>query len=513
MNGAESLMRTAVAGGIELCFANPGTTEMPLVAALDVVRGVRPVLGLFEGVCTGAADGYARMAGRPALVLLHLGPGLANGIANLHNARRARSPVVNLVGDQATWHQAFDAPLGSDIESLARPVSGWFRTSRSARDLARDFAAALAAATGPPGQVATLVAPADCQWETADGPAPLPPRPAPRGPGRLVDATAARLRAARAPAILLGAEALGEPGLRAAARAAWASGASLLCETFPARLERGPGLPRVARLPYFPEQAAEALAAFDVLVLAGAREPVAFFGYPDGRSRLALPERIAPLAAPEDDAVCALEALANALGAAAGPPPTAGAAAPPAPAEGALDPRSLGAVLAALQPEGAIVVDEGATSGLPYFLAATAAPAHSYLALTGGAIGQGLPCAAGAALACPGRKLIALQADGSALYTLQALWTLAREGLDVVVVLCANQRYRILQIEMARAGVAEPGPAARALTSLSPPPIDWVALSRSLGVPAARAATALELSTQLRIAFAEPGPRLIEAVL
>ncbi len=512
MNGAESLMRTAVAGGIEVCFANPGTTEMPLVAALDAVGGVRPVLGLFEGVCTGAADGYARMAGRPALVLLHLGPGLANGLANLHNARRARSPVVCVVGDQATWHLPFDAPLTSDIPSLAAPVSGWVRTSRMAGELARDLAAALAAAQGPPGQVATLIAPADCQWEPAPGPASIARRPVPRRPGSHAEVAAARLRAARAPGILLGGDALGERGLRAAARVARAAGASLLCETFPAKLERGRGRPNPTRLPYFPEQAAAALGAFDAVVLAGAREPVAFFGYPDGRSRLAEPERLVSLAAPEDDATGALEALADALGA-AGEAPAAPAPDAPTPDAGPLDPQRLGAVLAAQQPEGAIVVDEGATSGLSYFVAAAAAPPHSYLALTGGAIGQGLPCAAGAALACPDRKVIALQADGSALYTVQALWTLAREGLDVVVILCANHRYRILQVEMARAGVAEPGKAARALTSLSPPPIDWVALAGSFGVPAARAGTAEELATQLRLAFAERGPRLVEAVL
>jgi acetolactate synthase-1/2/3 large subunit len=513
MNGAESLVRTALAAGVEICFANPGTTEMPLVAALDAAPGVRAVLGLFEGVCTGAADGWARMAGRPALVLLHLGPGLANGIANLHNARRARSPVVNVVGDHASWHLPFDAPLASDIAGLAAPVSGFLRRNASARELARDFAEAHVAALGPPGRVATLIVPADCQWEVASGPARVAARAAPRGPGPRVEAMAARLRAAKSPALLLGGEALGEAGLLAAARVAAAAGAALLSETFPARIERGRGRARVARLPYFPEQAAAALAAHDLLVLAGAREPVAFFGYPDGRSRLAAPEALATLAAPEDDAVAALAALADALGAPARAPAPPDLPRPEARASGPLDPQVLGRVLAALQPEGAIVVDEGATSGLPYFLAAEAAPPHTTLTLTGGAIGQGLPCAAGAALACPGRRVIALQADGSALYTVQALWTFAREGLDVVVILCANHRYRILQIELARAGIAEPGKAARALTELAPPAIDWVALARSLGVPAARAATAEELAAELRRAFAEPGPRLVEAAL
>jgi len=512
MNGAESLVATARAAGIEVCFANPGTTELSLVSALDSIGGLRCVLGLFEGVCTGAADGYARMAGRPALALLHLGPGLANGLANLHNARRAHSPVVVVVGDHASWHLAADAPLASDVVAVAAPFSRWVRRSRSARELAGDFAAALAAALEPPGGVATLVAPADAQWEPADGPA-RPARRAPaRGIGDGVEATAARLRGARAPALFLGADALGAEGLRAAARVAAATGAALWCETFPARLERGRGLPRVARLPYFPEQAALSLARFDALVLAGAAQPVAFFGYPDGPSRLARAESLVALAGPEHDAAGALAALADALDAPKAPP-LEDAAAPPAPGAGALDPGSLGAVLAALQPEGAIVVDESISSGLGHFAAAEAAPPHTYLALTGGAIGQGLPCAAGAALACPGRRVIALQADGSALYTLQSLWTLAREGLDAVVVLLANHRYRILQVELARAGVAEPGPAARAFTALAPPEIDWVGLSRSLGVPATRAATVEELDRALRRALAGSGPHLVEAVL
>jgi acetolactate synthase-1/2/3 large subunit len=512
MNGAESLLRTAVAAGVEICFANPGTTEMPLVAALDTVRGVRAVLGLFEGVCTGAADGYARVAERPALTLLHLGPGLANGLANLHNARRAHSPLVNVVGDHASWHRAADAPLSSDVEGLARPVSGWVATSRSAAGLAADFAAALAAATAPPGQVATLVVPADCQWEPARG--ALPPSPAARPasvPGERIAQAAARMRGAGPRALLLGGAALRERGLRAAARVAAALGAQLYCETFPARIERGRGLPRPTRQPYIPEQAEQALAGARVL-LAGAREPVAFFGYPGGKSRLAEAERLVPLAAPGEDVPAALEALAEALGAAA-----QGASAPepaPAPApSGSLDPTSLGAVLARRQPEGAVVVDEGATSGLPWWNFADAAPPHTTLCLTGGAIGQGLPCAAGAALARPERPVIALQADGSGLYTLQALWTMARESLHVVTIVCANRRYRILQLEMARAGIAEPGPQARALTELAPPALDWVALARGFGVPAARAETAEQLDRELAAGLAERGPRLIEAAL
>ncbi len=515
MNGAESLVRTAAAAGVDVWFANPGTTEMPLVAALDRVPGVRSVLGLFEGVCTGAADGYGRMTDRPAATLLHLGPGFANGIANLHNARRARSPVVNVVGDHATWHLSFDAPLTSDIASLAAPVSGWLRSTQQAMDLAGDMADAISAAGTSPGRVATLIAPADCQWGEAGG--GRPSRAAPDTPdvdGARIDAVARDLKDADRVGILLGGAALREPGLRAAARVAAACRARAICETFPARLERGPGLPPLERLPYFPEQAAQSLANLDVLVLAGARSPVAFFGYDGVPSELANPEgEVVALTSGDEDPVAALNALAEALGAAANPPAIAPTEPPGLPAGAALDPGTLGQALAALQPEDAIVMDEGATSGLPYYLAAAAAPPHTFLTLTGGAIGQGLPCATGAAVACPDRKVIALQADGSGLYTLQALWTQARESLDVVTLICANRSYRILQIELARAGIAEPGPTARSLTSLENPAIGWVDLARGFGVPAVRAETCDELTRALRRAFAEPGPSLIEAVL
>jgi acetolactate synthase-1/2/3 large subunit len=513
VNGAEALLRTARAAGVDTCFANPGTTEMPLVAALDRVEGLRSVLGLFEGVCTGAADGFGRMAGRPALTLLHLGPGFANGIANLHNARRARTPVVNLVGDHATWHRAADAPLTSDIESLAHPVSAFVRTAKAAAELAADGAAALAASQAPPGQVATLIVPADCQWDPAEGPVRPPAPPARAAVPETALAEASRLLARGRPALLLlGDRALSEVGLRAAAAVAGATGARFACDTFFARLERGAGLPLPERLPYFPEQAGAFLGGFEHLILVGTREPVAFFGYPG------LPSRPAPpgvglhvLAQPGDDEEGALLALAERVGA-RGAPPVAPRAAPGV-ASGPLDVASLGSTLAALQPEGAIVVDESATSGLPYSLAAPAAPPHTVLGLTGGAIGQGLPCALGAALACPERRVIALQADGSGLYTLQALWTMAREALDVTVLVCANRAYRILQLELARAGVAEPGPKARALTDLGRPELDWVALARGFGVPAQRAETADALAGALRGAFAARGPTLVECVL
>jgi acetolactate synthase-1/2/3 large subunit len=507
MNGAESLMRAAVEAGVEVCLTNPGTTEMPLVSALDSVPGVRGVLGLFEGVVTGAADGYGRMADKPALTLLHLGPGLGNGIANLHNARRARTPVVNLIGDHPTWHRGYDPPLASDIETLARPVSGWVRTSASASDLSRDTAEAIAAASQ--GLVATLVVPCDCQWDAGQAAPPTEVSPAPGVENGALEAARDALRGDGDTLLLLGSRGLRTPGLGAAARIAAATGCRLVCETFPARLERGPDLPRLQRLPYFPEQMQDFFAGVSRVVLAGATEPIAFFGYPEGISRM-VPDSIpvAVLAAPTDDVEGALEDLADAVGAPARVP--ASRVERPDRPTGELRPRSIAQALAALQPEGAIVMDEGITAAGGYYPSTVGCPPHTYLTLTGGSIGLGLPCASGAALACPDRQVIALEGDGSAMYTIQALWTQARESLNVVNLIFANDRYRILQLELRRAGVAEPGPQSTALTDLAEPSLDWVALSRSMGVPASSAKSADELVGALERALAEPGPCLIE---
>lgn len=510
MNGAEALVRTAAAAGVDVCFANPGTTELPIVRALDAVPAIRPVLGLFEGVCTGAADGYGRMTGRPALTLLHLGPGLANGLANLHNARRGRTPVVNLVGDQATWHVAADAPLTSDIDSLARPVSGWLRTASSSRTVAADLAEAVAAASA--GVVATLVVPADCQWSDADGPAaalsPMrPPAAAAAGVAAAAEALGGRT------VLLLGGSALSERGLLAAGRVASATGARLLCETFPARMERGGGLPAPERLPYFPDAATAALVGAAALVVAGAAEPVSFFGYPGQPSSLVpAGTPVEVLARPEQDAAGALEALADRVCGEAreGVRQSVPSSALPT---GPLTPTGAGLVLAAGQPAGAIVVDEAATSGLPWWKAAATALPHTYLGLTGGAIGQGLPCATGAAIACPDRPVIAFQADGAGMYTLQALWTQARERLDVTTLICANRSYRILVTELSRAGVSTPGPAAHALTDLHGPVLDWVRLAEGMGVPGVRVETTEALRVALERSLAESGPHLIEMVL
>ena len=466
MNGAESLIRTAIAAGVEVCFANPGTTEMPIVAALDAVDGLRPILSLFEGVCTGAADGYGRMAEKPAMTLLHLGPGFANGIANLHNARRARSPIVNLIGDQATWHVAADAPLTSDIVSLAttRLGLGSKRSHVQHRWRARPRRRSRRPAARP-GQIATLIIPSDCQWDPAERHAePVEPPAPPLFSSNAVKRAAESIRKGNRVALFLGGTGIRARGLKAAARIAAKSGCHLLCETFPARLERGAGMPELDRLPYFPEQAIEMLKAFDTIVIAGAKRPVAFFGYPDFPSQL-IPEGIntAILAEPTEDVPAALEALASEIGASTSVATPSKVARPERPV-GKLNAMTAGAAIAFMMPEGSIVMDEAATTGLPFLAASAAAPPHTYLSLTGGAIGQGMPCATGAAVACPDRRVIAFQADGSGMYTLQALWTQARESLNVTTVLCNNHSYRILQVELARAGVSEPGRKARSLT-------------------------------------------------
>jgi len=510
MNGAQSLIRTLVSAGVDVCFTNPGTSEMHFVAALDEVPEMRGILALFEGVATGAADGYGRMADRPAATLLHLGPGLGNGLANLHNARRARTPIVNIVGDHATYHHRYDAPLDSDIDAVASNVSGWLRTSSTPDDVAADAAAAVAASFGPPGRIATLVLPADVSWLEADGPVAPLAVPGPRVVGDEVVATVAKVLASGEPTVVLvGGDAMRERPLRAAAQIAAGAGARLLSETFPARAERGGGLPDVDRLAYLAEFAAMQLSGARHLVLVGALAPVSFFAYPGKASDL-VPDgcEVHVLAAPGDDAAGALEALAERF-------PTGAAAPGPARPErptGPLTAEAVALAVGAVLPEGAIVSDEANTSGLWAPGATAGAPRHDWLCLTGGAIGQGLPVATGAAVACPDRPVICLEADGSALYTIQSLWTQAREGLDVTTVVYNNGSYAVLNMELDRVG-AESGPRARELFDLRRPDLDFVSLARGLGVSAERATTAEDVTTLLERALAEPGPHLIEAMV
>jgi acetolactate synthase-1/2/3 large subunit len=515
VNGARALLGTLTGAGVDVCFANPGTSEMHFVAALDDVPGMRGVLCLFEGVATGAADGYARVSGRPAATLLHLGPGLGNGLANLHNAKRARSPVVNIVGDHATYHKRFDAPLESDIEGIARAVSGWYRMSMRPDDVAADAADAVAASYGPPGRVATLVLPADVSWSESPG-GPVGARlGAARSlvPPSTIEAIADGLRTGEPAALLLGGSALRERGLLAAARVAEASGARLLGETFPANLARGAGLPPLERLGYLAEFAEAQLAGVRHLVLVDASAPISFFAYP-GRPSDLVPAGVREhvLARPHEDAPQALEALADLLDAPASPAGLQPAARPERPT-GDLTMETLAAAVGALLPEDAIVVDEANTGGLFVPGATAGCPRHDWLTLTGGAIGQGLPAATGAAVGGGGRPVVCLEADGSALYTVQALWTQAREGLDVTTVVLANRSYGILNLELSRVGAGAGGPQARRMLDLTEPTVDFVAVAEGLGVHAARATTADELTKHLEAALSTPGPSLIEAVL
>ena len=515
MNGAQALIRTLVDAGVTTCFTNPGTSEMHFVAALDTVPEMRAVLTTFEGVATGAADGYARMADRPAATLLHLGPGLGNGLANLHNARKAKTPVVNIVGDHATYHTKFDAQLQSDIETVARNVSPWVRTSASTAALSRDAAEAVVAAIGPPGQVATLILPADVSWEQGGEPArPLTPAAPPRAGDEVVSEVARALReGGRRTALLLGGRGLREGSLRAAARVAAATGARLIGEVFPSRLQRGAGLPAVERLAYIPELAGVQLDGLKYLVLVDTQSPATFFAYPGKNSNL-VPDGcdVHELAARDADVLGSLEALVDALDAGTLSPPTQEASRPPRPSgelTGELVCQAVGFAL----PEGAIVSDEAQTSGVTLAASTAGAPDHDWLALTGGAIGQGLPAAVGAAIACPDRPVFALEADGSALYTIQSLWTMAREQLNVTVVLFNNRSYAILNMELARVGAKAAGPEAKAQLDLSRPDVDFVALASGFGVPAEKVQTAEQLLDALARAAAEPGPRLIEAVI
>ncbi|BBX05798.1 acetolactate synthase large subunit [Mycolicibacterium aichiense] len=513
MNGAQALISTLVDHGVRVCFANPGTSEMHFVAALDTVPQMRGVLTLFEGVATGAADGYARIADEPAAVLLHLGPGLGNGLANLHNARRAHVPAVVVVGDHATYHKKYDAPLESDIDSVAKTVSGWVHRTMAVADVAADTAAAIASARAH-RHIATLILPADVSWdEGASGVKEVAAQPA--AVLHEAEQIESALRSGEPTVIMVGGDATGADGLSAAVRLAQACGSQVLCETFPTRLERGAGLPAVERLAYFAEAATAQLAGARHLVLAGAPHPVSFFAYPGKPSDLVSEGCAVHTLAGPVGARAALSALADRIA----PAETAATAelSRPALPSGPLNVMTSADVIGALLPERAIVVDESNTSGVLLAQATSGAPAHDWLTLTGGAIGYALPVSVGAAVAAPDRPVVCLESDGSAMYTISALWTQAREQLDVTTVVYANRAYDILRIELQRVGAEaagqRPGPKAESLLDLTSPTLDFVRISKGMGVPARRVGTAEEFADALRWAFDEPGPHLIEAVM
>jgi len=512
MNGAVSLLGTMTASGVTTCFMNPGTSEMHFVAALDDVPELRGVLCLFEGVASGAADGFARVTGRPAATLLHLGPGLGNAFANLHNARRAHSPVLNVVGDHATYHARYDAPLSTDIASQAAALEGWFRRTARADDVARDARDAIVASYGPPGRVATLALPADASWNECAPDAVVLAAVPPAVPVVAADVVedVARVVRAKRTALLLGGPATRSRGLEAAARIQAATGCRVLHETFAPVLDRGAGTFAAERLNYLAEFAIAQLEGIEALVLVGATSPVSFFAYPNIPSDL-VPAgcEVVALADLAVDPARALEDLAAALDATAAAP-TAARSRPDRPT-GALDTQSFAAAVGALLPEGCVVVDESNTSGVSLLGATEGAPEHQWLSLTGGAIGYGLPAAVGAAIGAGGRRVVCLESDGSMAYTPQALWTMAREGLDVSVVCCSNDSYAILNYELSRVGATASGERARAMLDLTGPSLDLAATARSFGVPAETVTSADELVVALEKSLATPGPSFVDA--
>ena len=513
MNGAHALLATLAANDVTTCFANPGTSEMHFVAGLDDAPQMRAILCLFEGVATGAADGYARVTGKPAATLLHLGPGLANGWANLHNARRARVPLLNIVGDHATYHTQYDAPLQSDISSFAAALNGWQRRTLGPSDVARDTCDAVSAAYGPPGQIATLILPADASWgelESVPTSWPIATRNALFDiDGHELDLACQALRSKRS-AIFLGGSAVNAQQLNLAHRIGAATGARVICETFPAMMDRGAGIASPERLIYLSEFAIAQLRDLEALILVGSIEPVGFFAYPDVASRL-VPEGcdLIALAPPGSYTLEALEALAREFRAETSSAPAGDRPAAPS---GALTTQSFAAAVGATMPEGLIVADESNTSGVHLFGATQFAPAHQWMTLTGGAIGYGLPAALGAAVAS-GRRVLALESDGSMMYTPQALWTMAREGLDVTVVALSNRSYAILNLERQRVGAVSDGATSQRMLELDGPTMDLGAVATGLGVESLRVTTADELVSALERSYATPGPMFIEAML
>ena len=510
MNGAESLVRSLTQSGVDTCFANPGTSEMHFVAALDRVPGMRCVLGMAETVVTGCADGYARMAGRPAATLMHCGPGLANGLSNVHNARRASSPMVNIVGDHATYHRPFDSPLTYDTEGLARTASHWVRTSASPQRVGADGAAAVQAAMTGAGQIATLILPADTAWgEPGEVAEPLPVPARPTVDPETVRMVAQALRSGERAMLVLTGSALSEEGLIAAQRVAHVTGAELRCPTQVPRMARGRGRVPVDRIPYVVDKALGVLAGLRHVVLVGAKPPTGFFAYP-GKPSLLAPEDSTThvLARPEQDLVAALNSLADELGA----PATVQipeADAKPELVNGVFEPIAFAKTLAALLPENCIVSEDAVTSGRALLAPTFNAAPHDWIQITGGAIGQGFPAATGAALACPDRKVVCLQADGAGMYSLQALWTQAREQLDVVNVVFANRVYKILHGELLAVG-AQPGHASNALFDLARPELEWTSLANGMGVEAARVESLEAFADVFKAACGRRGPFLIE---
>jgi acetolactate synthase I/II/III large subunit len=517
LTGAQSLLATLLNCGVEACFANPGTSELHLVAALQNEERIRSVLCLFEGVATGAADGYGRMARKPAATLLHLGPGLANGWANLHNAKRAKTPIVNVVGDHATWHKQLDAELSSDLEGVAASISDWTWISKSAAEIGNDAVRAYRAAMARNGQIATLILPADASWERGGVIAePLPKEPLKQIDSRDIDAAAAILTSGRRVALLTTGPSLNGAGRDACTRIAAKTGAKMFCKGLNARMERGAGRMPFTRLSGWGQVTLDVLSEFDDLILIGAGIPVMSFAHPEYESVL-VPRsvNVLRLAAAEDDVVGALAALSAAVGA-------------PAQADietllesrvehdlaiGPLNAEAVGQAISRFLPEGAILSDESGTGGAGHYPFSANAVPHDCLFLAGGSIGQGLPVGLGAAVACPDRKVVCLEADGSAMYTLQALWSMARGKCDVTTVIFSNRRYGILMRSVGQYGISGLPNRVPDLFDLSHPDLDWAQLARGMGVEGHVCDTADDFNRVFEDCMRRKGPHLIEAVI
>ena len=519
MNGAQALMKTLVDSGVDVCFTNPGTSEMHFVAALDNEPKMRAVLALFEGVATGAADGYARMADKPAATLLHLGCGLGNGLANLHNARKGKVPMINIVGDHATYHVQYDAQLQSDIETVARNVSPEFvRTSQTTEALCQDAADALTAAQTYPNKISTLILPADVSWGEGATPAAVPALPAaPVAEDAVIEKIAKAILSTKSggkkTALLLGGRALREPSLMEAAKIAAKHGVKLFAETFPTRIERGAGLPPVERIAYLAELVGVQLADIKNLITVDAKAPVSFFAYPGKKSYL-VPDgcNLFELATPEQDTIKSLQKLVAALAANDTLPQLQPADRPVRP-KGKLTAEKVCKAVGHFLPDNAIIVDESITSGLMLNTMTAGAPRHDMLTLTGGAIGQGLPSAVGAAVACPDRPVLALIGDGSSMYTNQALWTMANENLNVTSIIFNNASYSVLNIELERVGAESVGEKAKSQLNIGGAALNFAQLAQGMGVHGTRVTTAEELNKALEYALAHNGPNLIEVMI
>jgi len=514
MNGAESLVATLINNGVEVCFTNPGTSEMHMVAAIGKTDGMRSILGLFEGICTGAADGYGRMAGKPACTLLHLGPGLSNGSANLHNAKKANSPVVNLIGDHATYHKKYDAPLTSDIIGLAQPISHWVRTTETAADLPKDAVDAVVEATTGAGRISTLIVPADCAWNDSIEPLARQTAPAPGVVDEAaIDRSVELLKNGKSSMLLLGNMALTEYSLELVNKISQATGARVFCDTFFTRMPRGEGRCQIERLAYFAEQGVEQIKDVEQLIMVGTKAPVAFFAYPGKASEFYAPDSVLhTLAGVDQNAEDALERLVAAVGADGFQPIKNKLNKSPKGVD-ELTPRTVAMSFAHYLPTHAIVVDEGATAGGGCYPSSAQSEPHDWLTLTGGSIGFGLPTAIGAAVACPDRKVVCVQGDGGAMYTIQSLWTMARENLDICVIILANRKYQILQIELARVGAQSMTKKTLDMLDIGNPDLDFVQLSQGMGVKASRVTTIDDFNAVYGAAMRTFGPQLIEVVL